>query len=88
MAVNHRGKIIVVETTGWCIPIFSPTGDKLRSFGSEGYGPGQFWYPCGITVDDNDNILAADGDNYRIQIFPSDLIFITSIGSATRVCNL
>jgi hypothetical protein len=81
VAVNQRGEIIVAEGGGHCISIFSPTGEKLRSFGSQGSGPGQFNHPRGVTVDDDGNILVADSNNHRIQKFTSDNKHITSVGS-------
>ena len=72
VAVNQRGEIIVAEESGYCISIFSPTGEKLRSFGSKGSGPGQFNEPNGVTVDDDGNILVADSRNHRIQKFTSN----------------
>ena len=81
VAVNKKGEILVVERHGHCISIFSPTGEKLRSFGSEGSGPGQFNYPKSVTVDDDGNILVADSGNNRIQKFTSDTKHITSVGS-------
>jgi DNA-binding beta-propeller fold protein YncE len=81
VAVNQRGEIIVAESGGHCISVFSPTGEKFRSFGSQGSGPGQFSYPRGVTVDDNGNILVADTNNHRIQKFTSDNKHITSVGS-------
>ena len=79
MAFNHRGEILVVERYGHCISIFSPTGEKLRSFGSEGSGPGQFNGPRGIAVDDDDNILVTDGDN--VQKYSSKHKHLTNVGS-------
>ena len=84
VAVNQRGEIIVAESTGHCVSIFSPTGEKLRSFGSQGSGPGQFNEPYGVAVDDDGNIiLVADSINHRIQKFTSDNKHITlsSVGS-------
>ena len=81
VAVNQRGEIIVAEESGHCISIFSPTGEKLRSFGSQGSGPGQFNEPYGVAVDDDGNILVADSNNHRIQKFTSDNKYITSVGS-------
>ena len=81
MAVNQRGEILVAEEIGHCISIFSPTGDKLGSFGSQGSGPGQFNEPSGVAVDDDGNILVADFRNNRIQKFTSDNKHITSVGS-------
>jgi tripartite motif-containing protein 2/3/tripartite motif-containing protein 71 len=79
VAVNQRGEIIVDERSGHCISIFSPTGDKLGSFGSKGSGPGQFNEPSSVTVDDDGNILVADTMNNRIQKFTPDNKYITSV---------
>ena len=79
MAVNQRGEIIVAERYGHCISIFSPTGEKLGSFGSKGSGPGQFNEPRGVTVDGDGNILVAGGD--RVQKFTSERKFLMSVGS-------
>ena len=81
VAVNKKGEILVAESDGHCISIFSPTGEKLGSFGSEGSAPGQFREPYGMAVDDDGNILVADTVNYRIQKFTSDNKYITSVGS-------
>ena len=80
VAVNKRGEVIVVEDGEHCVSIFSPTGEKLQSFGSEGSGHGQFNSPRGVAVDDGGNILVVDKDNSRIQKFTSDGKFITAIG--------
>ena len=48
VAVNKKGEILAAESDGHCITIFSPTGEKLRSFGSEGSGPGQINEPYGV----------------------------------------
>ena len=79
MAINHRGEILIAEGDGHCISIFSPTGKKLRSFGSQGSGPGQFIHPYGVTVDDDGNTLVTDSK--RIQKFSSEYKYLTSEGS-------
>ena len=40
-AFNQRREIIVAEHGGNCISIFSPSGEKIRTFGSEGSAQGQ-----------------------------------------------
>ena len=80
VAVNQRGEVIVAETSGHCVSIFSPEGEKLRSFGSYGSGHGQFDNPRGVAVDDDGNILVVDEKNHRIQIFTIDGKFISTIG--------
>ena len=80
VAINKRGEILVTEGNGHCISIFSPTGEKLRSFGSHGSEPGQFNQPSGVTVDGDGNIFVAEC-NHRIQKFTSECKFLSSIGS-------
>ena len=80
VAVNQSGEIIVTEDSAQCVSIFSPTGEKLRSFGSQGSGYGQFKEIRGVAVDDDGNIYVADGHNDRIQKFTSDGKFITALG--------
>ncbi|MCG8621765.1 MAG: NHL repeat-containing protein, partial [Proteobacteria bacterium] len=82
VAVNQRGEIIVAESSGHYISMFSSTGEKLRSFGSQGSGPGpgQSSHPRGVAVDNDGNILVVDSNNNRIQKFTSDYKHITSVG--------
>ena len=80
VAVNQSGEIIVAESAGNCISIFSQAGEKLRSFGTQGSRHGQFLFSRCVAVDDDNNILVSDRDNQRIQKFTSDGKFITSVG--------
>ena len=80
VAVNKRYDIIVAECGRNCLSIFSPAGEKVKSFGSCGSGNGQFSSPVGVTVDADDNILVVDYNNHRIQKFSSDGNFITVVG--------
>ena len=80
VAVNQRGEIIVAEHWGHCISIFSPSGEKIRTFDSKGSAQGQFKYPRGVAVDGDGNILVVDGDNHRIQKCTADGKFLTAVG--------
>ena len=80
VAVNQRGDIIVVEESGHCVSIFSPAGDKIKSFGSYGSKHGQFNTPDGVAVDEADNILVVDFSNHRIQKFMPGGNFIAAVG--------
>ena len=80
VAVNKRGNIIVAECDGNCVSIFSPAGEKIKSFGSLGSKNGQLFSPTGVAVDADDNILVVDFGNHRIQKFTSDGNFITAVG--------
>ena len=80
VAVNQRGEIIVAERKRHCISIFSPTGEKLRSFGTHGSGHGQFSEPCALAVDNEGNIFVGDINNSYIQKFTSNGTFIATVG--------
>ena len=81
VAVNQRGEVVVTEWDGHCVSVFSQCGKKLRSFGTEGSGHGQFKYPGGFTVDSEGNILVADRGNHRIQKFTTTGEFLTAVGT-------
>ena len=80
VAVNKREEVIIAENSGHCISIFSRTGGKIRSFGSQGSAHGQFNSPRGVAVDDSGNILVVDENNHRIQKFTTKGKFITTVG--------
>ena len=78
VAVNQRGDIIVAESSGCCVSIFSPAGEKVQSFGSKGLSHGQFINPRGVAVDSEDNILVVD--YIHVQKFTSNGQIITAVG--------
>jgi len=80
VAFNQRAEMIVVEYGGHYISIFSPSGEKIKTFGSKGAAQGQFSSPRGIVVDGDGNVLVADGDNHRIQKFTPNGKFLTAVG--------
>lgn len=48
--------------------VFTPEGELVLKFGSNGEGNGQFNAPTGVAVDVNGNIIVADWGNSRIQV--------------------
>lgn len=51
---------------------FDPEGSLVRSWGETGNGPGQFKVPHDIVIDPYGQLLVADRENDRIQIFDRD----------------
>lgn len=47
VAINHNGELVVTEHDIDSISIFSPSGEKLQSFGTAGHHLGQFTRPWG-----------------------------------------
>jgi sugar lactone lactonase YvrE len=48
---------------------YSPDGKHLTTFGSYGYGPGQFRGPHALAFDSKGRLFVADRGNRRLQIF-------------------
>ena len=82
VAVNQRGEVVVTDGNRHrhCVSVFTPSGEKLRSFGKRGSGQGEFDSPCGVAVDGEGNILVADEKNHRIQKFTAEGQFLASVG--------
>ena len=81
VAVNWRREVLVTDGEGHCVSVFSPSGEKIRSFGSKGSANGQFFRPRGVTVDGEGNILVVDGWNNCIQKLTADGHFLTAVGT-------
>ena len=77
VAITQKGELVVTEWYGCCVSVFSPSGGKIRSFGTQGSGQGQFNGPCGIAVDAAGCLLVAD--NHRIQKFTCEGRFLTAV---------
>ena len=82
IAVNQRGgEVVVSDSIRNCVSVFSPSGVKLRSFGTYGSGHEQFEQPYGVAVDCEGNILVADNNNHRIQKFTVEGQFLAVVGT-------
>lgn len=80
IALNKNGEMVVTEGDEHCFSVLSPSGDKLRFFGTNGTSDGEFDYPHGVTVDGKENIIIADFYNHRFQIFDMQGKFLSKIG--------
>ena len=80
VAVDKRGQVIIAESGGHCISIYS-SGKRIRSFGQDGSAPGQFQGPCGVAVDRAGNILVVDINNHCIQKFTVEGMYVATVGS-------
>ena len=81
LAINQREEVVVIEVGRDCVSVFSPSGGKLRSFGTRGSGHGQLNEPRGVAVDGEGNILVTDGGNHRIQKFTAEGCFLAAVGT-------
>jgi DNA-binding beta-propeller fold protein YncE len=67
VAVDGRRNFYVPDLGDYSIKKFSPEGELLARWGSEGSGPGQFDAPEGVAVDAQGNVYVADTGNNRVQ---------------------
>ncbi len=78
IAIGPDNSIYVVDSGRNRIVKFSPDGQVLTTWGSEGSGDGQFSGFSSVAVDPTTNkVYVADSLNKRIQIFDSDGKFLT-----------
>jgi len=78
IAIGPDDSIYVVDSGRNRIVKFSPDGQVLASWGSEGSGDGQFKGVSSVAVDHGSNkVYVADPLNSRIQVFDSNGKFLT-----------
>ena len=53
---------------------------SVLCIGKEGWGEGMFQHPYGVAVSDGDEIVLADSDNHRVQVFDSNGTFLRFFG--------
>ncbi|HUF51882.1 MAG TPA: hypothetical protein VMN60_13740 [Longimicrobiales bacterium] len=78
MAVGDDGEVYVVDGAAREVRVFSPDGERLRTIGRSGQGPGEFSSPGGIGLL-GDTLWVHDGTARRLTWFgPSgDVLFTT-----------
>ena len=81
VAINHRGEIVVTVYSRHHVSVFSPSGEKLRSFATHVSGTEHSIHPRGVAVDGEGNILLSDSGNHHIQRFTPEGQFLTSVGT-------
>jgi tripartite motif-containing protein 71 len=80
VATDQNGNVYVADTANNRIQKFTKSGAFVLAWGSHGTGSdapgGEFYYPRGIAVDARGDVLVADSNNQRVQVFSSDGTFL------------
>ncbi len=63
------GIVYVADSGNHRIQAFSPEGEFLFQWGSEGNAEGQFNNPVGLATDEEGRVYVADVVNHRVQVF-------------------
>ena len=81
LSVGPDHNVYIPDTHYHRILVFTPQGQKLREFGSNGTQPGQFIYPTDIAFDEKGNLFVSEyGDHDRIQVFNPQGQFLYQFG--------
>ena len=67
---------------------FAPDGTFIKSFGSWGYGDGQFRAPHSLAMDSQGRLFVADRGNRRIQIFDQEGTHLDTWYQFSRISGL
>ena len=69
LTVDDDGYIYVANYHNYSIGVYTSSGQLVKTFGGEGSGPGQFNFPCRLTVDTCGVLYVCDHFNHHVQIF-------------------
>jgi sugar lactone lactonase YvrE len=72
VAVDRNGRVCVADTGGFCVKIYDPEGNFLRSFGQLGVTPGQFTLPKGVGIDREGRVYVVDAAAAVVQLFDAE----------------
>jgi len=72
----------ITEWSSHQVAVFDKFGKKVSSIGSRGDKPGEFVYPTGITVDNNNNFYVTS--EHKLQKFNRNGEFVKSVGSGSK----
>ena len=85
IAVREGGEVVVTQDSARCVSIISGNGEKKSfvtfGFGAYGFSQGQLERPLGVAIDREGNILVADHENHRIQLFSPTGQLLRVVGS-------
>jgi len=66
---NAPDRFVQVDTLAHDGTIWTAKGDKIVTFGKQGFGDGEFNYPNGAAIGNRNRIFIADTSNGRIQVW-------------------
>ena len=68
-AVAKNGDLFVLDGVNHRVVVYDSQGRFQRQFGTQGAGPGQFQFPLGLTVSEDNRVYVADSGNSRVLMF-------------------
>ncbi len=81
ISFDSIGNAYIANWNAHNVMVCDSNGELLRTFGTNGNGPGQLNRPVGITVSNTDTVFVSELRGNRISIFKTNGEFIHSFGS-------
>jgi streptogramin lyase len=69
ITIDSDKRVYVVDVLSHQVDIYSAQGQRLATFGGNGFGPGQFQYPEDIAIDRRGRIYVSDRENNQVQVW-------------------
>jgi DNA-binding beta-propeller fold protein YncE len=91
IAFAQNGDVFIVQGHGrgeGRVLRFNKSGTFIKSWGGKGSAPGQFDQPHSILVTAQQQVLVADRENHRVQVFDTDGKFIKAWAFNGLPCGL
>lgn len=88
IAVDADSHIYVADYGSYHFIKLAAGGTEIKRIGGYGTGDGQFNRPQGLAIDGNGHIYIADRQNKRIQIFDTNLEYISEFTDVGQYPNL
>ncbi|HSK48096.1 MAG TPA: hypothetical protein VLA05_08865, partial [Coriobacteriia bacterium] len=69
LAIDAEKRLYVVDALAHTVDLYSLDGERLVSFGTRGFGPGEFNFPNDVALDDRGRIYVSDRENNQVQVW-------------------
>ena len=79
IAVASDGTVVVADSKGNVIQVYSAAGAHLQTIGGQGTANGQFNFPAAVAINDS-AIVVGDQGNHRVQLFDRAGAFVGAFG--------
>ena len=80
VALDNEGYLYVAEYWSHCITKLTTKGQYITRFGSQGFAPGQLFFPSSLTINNN-LVYVSEKGNHRVSIFDTNGTFIQCFGN-------
>ena len=78
VALDNEGYLYVAEHYNHCITKLTTKGQYITRFGSQGFAPGQLFFPSSLTI--NNNLVYVSELGNRVSIFDTNGTFLHCFG--------